>query len=494
MRILSFRWRLFLAFISVIGIGIGAVALFIGNSANAEIRHSQGKEMFESITRMQQILQQYYKDNDGWDGVQPTVEQIGQLYGLRVIVLDNDTVVGDSEHTYLEQQLDPRLETDIETIDKEETGQPPGPPSGIIFVASKQTGGELLLEPIPYPPPKMDPHRSGPPGPGPPPRWEDLRQQEINELLGSINWAVLWGGMLGIALAALLTFFWSRSMAIPIRSLANATRRLAKGDLSQRVTIKSKDEIGELAKDFNYMAEELERTDKIRRNLVADIAHELRTPLCNIRGYIEAIYDGVIQADAANKKYMYEEVLLLSRLVEDLHQLALAESGELSLSLEITDIGETADAAIKALRPQIRAKKLKIKFDPPKTPSLALIDKNRTGQVLRNLLINAINYTPEKGKITVSVTQKDAEIEVSVADTGIGIPADELPYIFERLYRVDKSRSRSTGGSGLGLAIASRLVEAQGGSLKAESTLGKGSRFSFTLPAYRENQNEDIKS
>jgi signal transduction histidine kinase len=183
---------------------------------------------------------------------------------------------------------------------------------------------------------------------------------------------------------------------------------------------------------------------------------------------------------------MYDEVLLLSRLVEDLHELALAESGELSLSCQITDMGEITYAAVKALRSQITAKKLKVQLDLPEKPALAMVDKGRTGQVLRNLLVNAINFTPEKGNITVSVQQKIAEVEVSVADTGIGIPPDELPYIFERFYRVDKSRARTTGGTGLGLTIASRLVEAQGGSIKAESTLGKGSRFRLTLPAYRE--------
>jgi two-component system sensor histidine kinase BaeS len=276
-------------------------------------------------------------------------------------------------------------------------------------------------------------------------------------------------------------------MAINVHILATAARRIASGDLSQRVVVKSNDEIGKLANDFNIMGAELERTDKLRKNIIADIAHELRTPLSNIRGYIEALCDGVIELDESNKKYMHDQTLLLTRLVDDLHQLALAESGELQLSREVNDIVGIANAAVKSLQPKIIAKKLNVNLDLPEISANAMVDRGRIQQVFLNLLVNAINYTPEKGKITISIHKNTKEIEVSIADTGIGISAEDLPYIFERFYRVDKSRTRASGGSGLGLTIASRLIEAHGGKMKAESTLGKGSTFSFTLPVYEEH-------
>jgi two-component system sensor histidine kinase BaeS len=490
MRIFSFRWRLFLAFLLVIAIGIGAVAVFTSSTVTNEIRVAEGKDMFSNIERMKSILQQYYEDNKGWSGVQSTVEQIAQLNKLRVLVIANIVVVGDSGQSLLGQTFDPKATQNTESEVNTKSDEP-RPPPGVMFTSVQQSGGKITLEPRPYPLPQFG---GAPPGPGsgpspggqPPPRWEDLRQSKIDELRTSTNWAILWGGLLGIALAAVATLFLSSRMAVNVHSLATAARRIASGDLSQRVVVKSNDEIGKLANDFNIMGAELERTDKLRRNLIADIAHELRTPLSNIRGYIEALCDGVIELDDSNKKYMYSETLLLTRLVDDLHQLALAESGELKLSREVNDIGEIADATVKSLQPTIIAKKLNVNLEVPEIPANAIVDRGRIEQVLLNLLVNAINFTPEKGKITVSVHKNTKEIEVSVTDTGIGIPSEDLPYIFERFYRVDKSRARATGGSGLGLTIASRLVEAHGGKMRAESTPGKGSRFSFTLPVYEE--------
>jgi signal transduction histidine kinase len=266
-----------------------------------------------------------------------------------------------------------------------------------------------------------------------------------------------------------------------VEALSRAARGLARGDFSQRVDVRSRDEVGELARTFNTMAEELKRADEMRRNLVADVAHELRTPLTNIRGYIEAIRDGLVKPDAATLNSIYEEVLLLSRLIEDLQLLALAEAGQLPLHLQTCDLSEVVRKAAAAVQPQAEAKGLSLTVAVPgRLPVRA--DPERTGQVLRNLLTNAVNYTPRGGRITVAVEEAGEEAEVRVVDTGVGIPPEELPYIFERFYRVDKSRSRATGGTGLGLTIARRLVEAQGGRMRAESQVGRGSTFIFTLP------------
>lgn len=473
MNIFSFRWRLFLAIILVIAIAIGAVLIFISSNLGTEIRDTQGAEMAERVSKMQNILQMYYEENQGWDGVQGTIEQMGKLYNLRVILLQDNMVVSDSSGALTGLQINPEkpFMTEVQGIPGE-----PNPP-GIMFVSKIAEDGKTTIEPM-----MLAARGPGPPGP-PPGGWGDLRQKEIGQFRSSLNWAVLWAGLLGVGLAGLITFFWSRSLTVPLRSVAEAARKLAKGDLKQRVQVKSKDEIGELAHDFNQMAEELENTQNLRRNMIADIAHELRTPLSNIQGYVEAIHDGVIPVDESSKEYMYTEVQLLTRLVEDLHELALAESGEINLFFEDLDLREVAETTAKAIDPMVKAKKLQFEVLLPSEPALATVDRWRTAQVLRNLLVNAINFTPEGGKITLELKNMNHEIEMSVSDTGAGIPAEDLPHIFERFYRVDKSRSRKTGGTGLGLTIARQLVKVHHGEIHVESEINRGTRFYFTLPA-----------
>lgn len=489
MRIFSFRWRLFLAITLVMAVAVGAVALFISNTLSHEIGRSEMKELSERVNRAKTALEEYYNENKSWSNVQPTVEQVAQLCGLRVILVSDNTVIGDSESVLLGRKVDlSSPDSDMLRPEGMKQGAPrlerTRPLPGVLFESRLRPDGNVFLVAMPFP--LWMPGIKFPlvPGGPPPPQWEDLRKKEFAELRSSTNWAVVWGGLLGIALAALLTLFLSRSMTKSIHSLAEAARRVAAGDLTQRVSVKSKDEIGKLANDFNNMVAELERVDKLRKDLIADIAHELRTPLSNVRGYIEALYDGVIQLDENSKKYIYDEVLLLTRLIEDLHELALAESGELGLYCQPVDIRDIASATVKSLQPKLDEKQIKLNLELPDMPAIASVDRERIQQVLLNLLVNAINFTPEKGEITVSVKQNDDEIEVSVTDTGIGIPPEDLPYIFERFYRVDKSRTRATGGTGLGLTIARRLVEAHGGNIKAESEVGKGSRFTFTLKAY----------
>jgi signal transduction histidine kinase len=301
-------------------------------------------------------------------------------------------------------------------------------------------------------------------------------------LAQSIDRFLIWGGLLALAIALVLTFVVSDLILAPVQALSVAVRRLGQGDLSHRVRIKSKGELGELALAFNSMATELERTEKLRRNLVADTAHELRTPLSNLRGYLEAIRDGVVKPDPAAIDSLYEEVALLSRLVEDLQELALAEAGELKLVRQPEDASGLIKKSVATIESKATAKGLSVSIDLPESLPPADIDFHRVSQVLRNLLENAVTHTGRGGSITVAARQMDNMVEVSVADTGEGIPVEDLPNMFERFYRVDKSRARATGGTGLGLTIAKRLVEAHGGQIAVQSEVGKGSRFAFTIP------------
>ena len=287
---------------------------------------------------------------------------------------------------------------------------------------------------------------------------------------------------MAIVIALLLTFVLSRRMSSPIGVLAKAARRLGGGDLSQRVQLQGKGEVEMLAQAFNSMAADLERAEQLRRNLVADVAHELRTPLSNIQGYLEAIRDRVMKPNAATIRSLNEEAALLSRLVNELQELSLAEAGELKLVYQAEDIAKLVKQAVTPWQPKIAAKEISLSLDLPDNLPLVNIDWQRINQVLHNLLENAVAHTRKGGTINVSAITQGDWVEVCVSDTGEGIPAEDLPHIFERFYRVDKSRARATGGSGLGLTIAKRLVEAHGGTITVQSELGKGSRFSFTLP------------
>jgi signal transduction histidine kinase len=282
--------------------------------------------------------------------------------------------------------------------------------------------------------------------------------------------------------ALLLMLVLSNTILKPIRALTLAASRMEQGDLNQRVQIRTKDEIAGLAHAFNTMAQSLQRSEQLRRNLISDVAHELRTPLTNIRGYLEALQDQVIEPDAPVIASLYEEAVLLSRLVTDLQDLTLAEAGQLHLQRAPIALEDLITNAVNGLALQARSKQLALLIEVPTDLPLVQADPERVGQILRNLLSNAIKHTPAEGKVCVSARAAGQEVEVRVQDTGVGIEAEHLPSLFKRFYRADPSRARATGGTGLGLAIVEQLVHAHGGHVAVESQVGQGTCFTFTLP------------
>jgi signal transduction histidine kinase len=315
-----------------------------------------------------------------------------------------------------------------------------------------------------------------PPGPqGPFPDPEQL-------FLSSFNRSLLVGVLVGGVVALILAFAFSRGIVRSVEALTLAARRMADGHLDQRVVVRSSDEIGELGRAFNAMAEGLTRTEQLRRTMVADVAHELRTPLTNLRGYLEALRDGVAEPAPAVLASLYDEAILLSQLVDDLQDLALSDAGQLALNREVTDADELVASAVRAVQPEAARHGITLSYRGPDASQSVLADVRRVGQVLRNLLANALAYTSAGGDVTVTAVARERDLEVRVADTGSGIPAEHLPYVFERFYRVDSSRARATGGAGIGLAIVKQLVEAHGGRVTVRSTTGVGTTFSFTLP------------
>jgi two-component system sensor histidine kinase BaeS len=288
-------------------------------------------------------------------------------------------------------------------------------------------------------------------------------------------------GVGGVA-AVLLALLFARRVVGPIEALTAAARRMEAGDLSGRVAAEGPDEICELAHAFNQMAESLERTERLRRRLVGDVAHELRTPLSNLRGYLEALRDGVAEPTPAVVDSLYEEALLLSHLVDDLQELTLAEAGQLPLEMAPIDLAGVVAGAVAGAEPRAAAAGVALRSDLPADLPTVRADARRIGQVLRNLLANALTHTAA-GEVVVSGRALGGEVEVSVRDTGCGIAAEHVPHVFERFYRADGARARATGGAGLGLAIVRELVEAHGGRVAIESREGTGTTVRFTLPA-----------
>ena len=294
--------------------------------------------------------------------------------------------------------------------------------------------------------------------------------------------ALLVGGFTGLILAVVLATLLVAGITRPLRRLTDAARRIASGDFSQRVAVTSPSEAAELASSFNRMAETLERDQETRRRLLADIVHELRTPLSVIQGTAQGFLDGVIAADAAHAGIIRDEASLLNKLITDLRDIALAESGELRLEKRPANLAALARQAARTVQPRATEKGVELEVVAPDGLPLALVDSDRTLQIVGNLLENALRHTPAGGRVTMGLSgPQDGLLALQVADTGEGIPPDHLPHVFERFYRADPARP--AGGTGLGLAIVKQLTEAQGGSVRVESSSGRGSVFTVTFPA-----------
>ncbi len=285
-------------------------------------------------------------------------------------------------------------------------------------------------------------------------------------------------------LLAGMTAVFSRWLTKPIRELTKGARRMSMGRFGVQVNIRSRDEIGELGSAFNDMSRRLADFHKSRTELLADISHEIRSPLARIQTDAEILIDREMEKEAQSKhlQAICEEVNHIDHLIDDFLMLSRLENNQLTIERSRVALGEVLSREVSRFLLQAEEKAITFKQEiAPGLPAV-MIDEKRIGQVISNLLANAIRYTPPNGTIEVGTKSSASEIQLWVSDTGAGIPPEDLPYIFDRLYRVDKSRSRSTGGTGLGLAIARRFVEAHGGHIRAESEVGKGTMIVVTLP------------
>jgi len=294
--------------------------------------------------------------------------------------------------------------------------------------------------------------------------------------------ALVLGGLLAFLVALVVAVLLTRSMVSPLRALMTTAQDVAQGQFEARVPVRGRDEIARLAEAFNQMAASLEQAEAARRAQTADIAHELRNPLAVLQSSLEALADGIYEPTAENLTPALDQVRTLNRLVEDLRTLALAEAGRLSLDLQPVDLGVLVSRMAESYQGAFREKQLTLQVTVSPSLPRVLADYARLTQVINNILLNTLRYVPSGGYVHLAVEPEGGGIRTCVIDNGPGVPADQLPRLFDRFWRGEPSRSRATGGSGLGLTIARQIIEVHGGRIWAEETPGGGLTLCFWLP------------
>jgi signal transduction histidine kinase len=445
--------KVILALLAVVLVAVGVVTFATNWAAAREVQTIMFGEQMTTTAALAQTLAEYYRAHNTWEGVASLLlatEPHDHMMGQRLLLADaRGVIVADSVGLWVGRQL-AQAELDLGaavTMDGLRVGT-------LIARSGGMMGG-------------------GPGGLGGP------STEALGRLHRSVWLAALAGALAALVIGGGLAYGLTR----PVQALTAATRAIAKGHLAQRVPVTSHDELGELAQAFNAMAADLEKAETQRREMTADIAHELRNPLAVLQSNLEALLDGVVSPTTENLQPLLEQTQLLTRLVDDLRTLALADAGRLSLRRAPTEAATLVANVLAhfAASAEAHAIALVAEIAPELPPSE--FDPQRITQVLGNLLSNALRHTPAGGRVVCRVRRAARGLQFAITDTGPGIPPEALPHIFERFYRVDSGRARAEGGTGLGLAIARQLVEAHGGHIWAESAPGQGTTVAFVLPA-----------
>ena len=467
----SLRWKLGGALLLMVVVSVGLMAYLANLSTSREFRQylSSGDMMYTGTVA--DGLSQFYAQRGSWSDVQKEIDSFLRSRQDHLVVADSKgLVVADSAGQWLGEKAN-------------EFGLSGGTP---VVVSGREVGEFYLAA------------GGSTAGRG---RWGiggmmggattpvlDTAEQDFLSRVNSSLWIT---GLVAAAAALLVGLVLTRQITRPIKALTEGARKIASGNLGYQVRTSARDEVGDLARSFNAMAAHLDQSEQTRRRLTADITHELRTPLTVIEGTVDGILDGVFQPDHDRLTSIKEQTGLLTRLIGDLRDLSLAESGQLKLERRATDLGELVRRKLSQSEAAARKKDIKLELSlAPELPPV-YIDPARIEQVITNLISNALRHTPGGGGIAVSLTSDTARetgkrrLVVSVRDTGEGIAPEHLPNVFERFYRAGDSRSRGEGGAGLGLAIVKQMVQAHGGQVWAESQPGRGSTFHLALPVER---------
>lgn len=470
--------RLTLAFGLVVLVAMGAIGLLINRTTDLEFRRYITRNDMQAAGRGVDQLVDYYLQNGTWDGVDgvlsggvwlsggapPVSPSVGlprdgtEIGGTRdALPMQVDVLLADARGQIVYDSTGMSEGRRLKPRDKEGASAITRPDDGSVI-------GYLLVSIS-----------------GPSDRLGSLEQA----FLSRVRRVLLIGGAFAVGLVVIVGALLSRSLTAPLQRLAAAAREVAKGHLGQKVRVEGSPEVAEVGRAFNEMTFALVEAEAQRKNMVADVSHELRTPLSVLQGNLRAILDGVYPLDQAEIARLYDESLLLGRMVEDLRELALADAGQLRLEVRRTGVARLIHDSLDKMAMLAQDRQVTMGARLPDELPAVTADPDRVGQVLRNLLLNAAQNTPAGGAVTVTARPVDRMLELSVSDTGAGISAGDLPHVFERFWRADPSRTRASrlgGGSGIGLAVAQSLVAAQGGRIWVESTLGQGSTFYFTLP------------
>lgn len=448
----SLAGKLTLAFLFVGITGALLVALLVRWQTERQFDRFIQDWYGDEVAQLRTELQAYYERNGSWDGIRAVVIRDGGTFHRRRSPWQLVTLV-DSDGTIMSEGPRGRVGQRLSQRDLRE---------GVPIEVNGRTVGWLLFD--------------FPGGPGRPPP-----NSPEGTFLDNVERAALWSALAAATLALIVGAPLAYTVTRPVRDLTAATQAVARGELGRQVSVRTRDEIGELAASFNQMSADLARATALRRQMTADVAHDLRTPLSALLGYTEALNEGKFQGSPQIYAILYQEAQHLQHLVDDLRTLSLADAGELPLHRQSVPPRSLLERVTLAHGAQAAAQDIALEVATAETLPSVEVDPQRMGQVLGNLVDNALRHTPAGGRIVLSAEAHDGSILLRVRDTGSGIAPEDLPFIWERSYRGDKARSHD-GSSGLGLAIARSIVEAHGGTIAVESRLGQGSTFTIVLP------------
>jgi two-component system OmpR family sensor kinase/two-component system sensor histidine kinase BaeS len=448
------RWRLIGSFLLIIIIALGTVAIVTRYTTEQEVEKFLGYGGQVGLENLADSLEAYYAENGSWEGVESVNRSnSGRGKGPRSV-----SAAGIGNHILANQSREivySSISSDLGTVLSEATLS-----QSIILEDSGSVVGYLL----------------------PDGGLLELPENFDALLIERVNRAVLIAALISGGLAILLSFILAVLIFRPIRRLTRAVKNLSAGDLSQRLSINDKGDLGTLGTAFNQMSASLQTAEKQRQALTADIAHELRNPLAIQRAHLEAIEDGLYPLDQENLALITEQNRHLTHLVEDLRTLALADAGELALDKQKVDLRKICQETLVRFKPQAKRKQIELSGNCLDEPLFVEADEKRLQQIQDNLMQNALRYTPNGGKIILTILDKSDRAEMRFYNNGPCISEQEMRLLFERFYRGDKARDRASGGTGLGLSIARKLAEAHDGSLRAENHPVEGVTFILSLP------------